>query len=149
MIKSSVSSFLVCSQPEAQVADQPLLQEPPPRALPFRTFTSPLHPLSHTHPGKHRPLADARKETSLTNTFGFDVHVFIASAVSIEMSLEPCLETRPLVTMAAPASVSALTHQTPSWIRKLGGEKRRSLCTAPRPHMVHVYHLCVCVSLDI
>lgn len=79
-----------------------------------------------------------------TNTFDFDVHVFIASAVSIEMNLEPCLETRPLVTMAAPASVSALTHQTPSWIRKLGGEKRRSLRTVPHQHMVHV---CVCVCV--
>ena len=80
-------------------------------------------------------------EMSGRSAFDFDVHVFIASAVSIEMSLEPCLETRPLVTMAAPASASALTRQTPSWIRKLGGEKRRSLCIAPHPHMVRTYVL--------
>lgn len=62
-----------------------------------------------------------------------------ASAVAIEMRQEPCLEMRHLVTMVASASLNALSHQTPSWIKSLAGEKRRSLCTAPHLHMVPSY----------
>ena len=65
-----------------------------------------------------------------------DDYSFAASAVAIGMRQEPCLEMRHHVTTVASASLSALSHQTPSWIKSLTGEKRTSPCTAPRRHMV-------------
>lgn len=70
--------------------------------------------------------------------------VFTACAVATEMRREPCLEMKQLVIMVPLASLSALSHPTPSWIRSLAGEMRRSLCTAPHLPMVHP-SVCVCV----
>lgn len=82
---------------------------------------------------------DKKVELTAKRISDFDVHLFAgksASAVAIEMRQEPCLEMRHLVTTVASALLSALSHRTPSWIKRLAGEKRRSPCTAPRLHMV-------------
>lgn len=150
--KSAISLFwshesTLCSQPEAQAAAQPHPQAHPPRIRPSRTFTSPLHLLSHTHPGtlclrfteKQLQLITSGTGDSKDKLWRWCTFCFPdkpASAVAIEMRREPCLEMRHLVTMAASALLSALSHQTPSWIKSLAGTKRRSQCTAPRLHMV-------------
>lgn len=100
------------------------------------------------HLGKKKNWQLIRKVKLVTAERGSDSddHSFAASAVAIGMRQEPCLEMRHHVTTVASASLSALSHQTPSWIKSLTGEKRTSPCTAPRRHMVrHCDEVCVCV----